>query len=100
MGNGRPTLYKVDPDAGSSPAACTIITNQAMNMEVIREKFTDALKEMKAGESVLFPLDKYASIVQSLIPRLRKEMWREGADWRRIGIFDTANGTFQIKRIK
>lgn len=69
-------------------------------MEVIRKNFTDALRAMKVGDSLLFPLGKYASIMGVIVPRMRREMWRENADWERIGVFDTVHGTFQLKRVK
>lgn len=69
-------------------------------MEVVRKNFTEALRAMKVGESLLFPLGKYASIMGVIVPRMRREMWKENAEWERIGVFDTANGTFQLKRIR
>ena len=69
-------------------------------MEVIKKNFTEALRTMKVGESLLFPIGKYSSIMGVIVPRMRREMWQENADWVRIGVFDTANGTFQLKRVK
>lgn len=65
----------------------------------ITEKWTEALLNMEVGEVVEFPLEKSESIVGSIIPRLRKRMWREKADWSREGDYDTENGIFRVKRI-
>lgn len=43
----------------------------------ITENWTAALLNMEVGEVVEFPLEKSESIVGSIIPRLRKRMWRE-----------------------
>ena len=53
---------------------------------------------MKVGEVVEFPLEKAESIVGSIIPRLRKRMWKSKSNWSREGNYDMVNGTFRIKR--
>lgn len=65
----------------------------------ITENWTEALLKMIVGEVVEFPLEKAESIVGSIIPRLRKRMWKEKSDWSREGDYDLKNGTFRIKRV-
>ena len=65
----------------------------------ITENWTAALLNMEVGEVVEFPLEKSESIVGSIIPRLRKRMWREKAKWSRDGDYDTESGIFRVKRI-
>nr|DAZ53191.1 MAG TPA: hypothetical protein [Caudoviricetes sp.] len=64
----------------------------------ITEKWTEALLNMNVGEVVEFPLEKAESIVGSIIPRLRKRMWKSKSNWSREGDYDMVNGTFRIKR--
>lgn len=65
----------------------------------ITKNWTNALLNMEVGEVVEFPLEKAESIVGSIIPRLRKRMWREKYDWERVGEYDRNKGIFHIKRI-
>ena len=65
----------------------------------ITENWTAALLNMEVGEVVEFPLEKSESIVGSIIPRLRKRMGGEKANWSRDGDYDTENGIFRVKRI-
>lgn len=64
----------------------------------ITENWTDALRNMEVGEVAEFPLDKEPSIMGSIIPRMRRVMWEEKADWKREGDYDLDNGTFRVKR--
>ena len=70
-----------------------------MNMKKVTENFTEELRTMEVGEVKMFPLENEASIVSSIIPRLRRNMWKEKPDWKREGDYDMENGTFRIKRI-
>lgn len=65
----------------------------------ITENWTDALRNMVVGEVVEFPLDNEPSIMGSIIPRMRRVMWKEKANWQREGDYDLDNGTFRVKRI-
>lgn len=65
----------------------------------ITENFTEALRSMEIGEVAEFPLDNEPSIVSVIIPRLRRQMWREKSNWKREGDYDMENGVFRIKRI-
>lgn len=64
----------------------------------ITENWTDALRNMVVGEVVEFPLDNEPSIMGSIIPRMRRVMWKEKANWQREGDYDLDNGTFRVKR--
>lgn len=68
-------------------------------MNKVTENFTEELRTMEVGEVKMFPLENEASIVSSIIPRLRRNMWKEKPDWKREGDYDMENGTFRIKRI-
>lgn len=68
-------------------------------MEVIRENFTEALRLSQPGDILIFPLDNYSSVMNAILPRLRREMWREKPDWKKISE-SWDDGTFQVKRIK
>lgn len=70
-----------------------------MIMIKVTENFTEELRTMEVGEVKMFPLENEASIVSSIIPRLRRNMWKEKPDWKREGDYDMENGTFRIKRI-
>ena len=70
-----------------------------MLIEKITKDFTPALRAMQVGETLCFPLKNYSSNTGVFIPRLRKEMWREKADWERSGDCDYENGIFKITRI-
>ena len=70
-----------------------------MNINKVTENFTEELRTMEVGEVKMFPLENEASIVSSIIPRLRRNMWKEKPDWKREGDYDMENGTFCIKRI-
>lgn len=65
----------------------------------ITKNWTESLLSMEVGEVVEFPLDKVDSIVSSIIPRLRRKMWRENPNWARVGEYDKVNGVFRIKRV-
>lgn len=67
-------------------------------MNKVTKNFTEELRTMTIGEVKMFPLENEASIVGAIIPRLRRAMWREKADWKREGEYDMDNGTFCIKR--
>ena len=48
--------------------------------KVITEGFTEALREMKVGEKVTFPLENAPSI-STIICRLKDTMWQDKPNW-------------------
>lgn len=63
-----------------------------------KKTITSIIREMKVGEVLEFPLDKQASIMRVFVPRLRMELWREKADWKREGDYDLDRGVFALRR--
>ncbi|MCZ8373094.1 MULTISPECIES: hypothetical protein [Phocaeicola] len=67
-------------------------------MVKITENWASALRGMKVGETVIFPISSISS-VNTTISRLRLEMCVEGADWKRVGEIDRKKGEFKVKRV-
>lgn len=67
-------------------------------MEVIKENFADALRTQKPGETLVFPLEKYATI-RVTIHRMKIEMWEESPVWDNLRI-DKTRGILTVKRLK
>lgn len=67
-------------------------------MEVIREGFTEALRNQKPGEELALPLEKYSTIRVTL-HRLGIEMWKETPVWEKPRIV-SEKGVVIVKRIK
>lgn len=67
-------------------------------MEVIRERFAEALRNQKTGEELAFPLEKYTTIRVTL-HRLGIEMWENRPVWEKPRIV-SEKGVVIVKRIK
>lgn len=62
-----------------------------------RGAIINALLSMKVGETSVFPLESYSSIL-STKSRLKSDMWKEGVEWVVVGKKDYKNGVFHLKR--
>ncbi|MBD8001563.1 hypothetical protein [Phocaeicola faecium] len=67
-------------------------------MVKVTENWSSALRGMKVGEILVFPVSSI-SVINTTISRLRLEMCLEGAEWKRIGEIDKKKGEFKVKRM-
>lgn len=65
---------------------------------LVTENYTPALRDMRVGDILTFPVKAYTSIKGSLIPRLRLELCVEDADWK-VGEVDKKKGIFDVERV-
>lgn len=69
-----------------------------MKNQLITENYTPALRDMKVGDTLTFPVKAHTSIKHTLIPRVKLELCVEGAEFA-ISDVDKKTGTFEVKRI-
>lgn len=69
-----------------------------MKKQLITANYTPALRDMRVGEILVFPVKAYSSVKSTLIPRLRLELCVEDADWK-VGDVNKKKGTFEVERV-